>query len=398
MDGQEKQKLANLFLELLSIPSPTFFEQEKLEFVQRSTSGLGFERIASGKSGLVISKLFNKPQLPESQNNPANRATGLTKRARQTPLHIAFFGHLDVVPKHFSPKLVRGKFFGAGASDMQSGIAAYMHLIVSGIETHVHADCRISFIFYNSEETSDIEKNGLFDLLKEHKSFFQTIDFAIVGEPTDRQLQFGSVGSMHARVTFLGEACHSARPWQGENAIYKAASFIKNIEKVKPKKHSIVGFDFYDTVEITESHSEKGKTIIPSFWECNVNFRFNPALSEMKAKKKLKEILIKAGARERDIKIYSSVYAGRIVESTFFHQAIKALESTRKNIETKAKQAWTDVAQLGKFGIPAVNYGPGLTSQCHKPSEYSLFSDLIAYVEHLRKWLRSLPFDGKMTR
>ena len=48
----------------------------------------------------------------------------------------------------------------------------------------------------------------------------------MVLEPTDLELQLGCQGTLNARVTFLGEAAHSARPWLGVNAITRAGEWL----------------------------------------------------------------------------------------------------------------------------------------------------------------------------
>ena len=42
-------------------------------------------------------------------------------------------------------------------------------------------------------------------------------------EPTDNELHAGCVGNINASWTFRGRSGHSARPWQADNAITRAA-------------------------------------------------------------------------------------------------------------------------------------------------------------------------------
>jgi acetylornithine deacetylase/succinyl-diaminopimelate desuccinylase-like protein len=42
------------------------------------------------------------------------------------------------------------------------------------------------------------------------------------------------------------------------------------------------------------------------------------------------------------------------------------------------------------MGIPAINYGPGLTTQAHRPDEYVVLADIDAYTQTLMRALQIL--------
>jgi succinyl-diaminopimelate desuccinylase len=55
------------------------------------------------------------------------------------------------------------------------------------------------------------------------------------------------------------------------------------------------------------------------------------------------------------------------------------------------KQAWTDVGRLSDAGVPALNFGPGLTAQAHQAGEYVPVANLTAGRDGLARALAALP-------
>ena len=347
--------MIDLLEQLLNIPSPTFHEQEKVKFIREwCTEHLGEIDFIEHYDSLIV-------KFPETEGLP----------------HVALVGHSDVVPKHFTAYTEDGRLHGSGASDMLGAIAAYMEIM------REHRDAilkkyNISLLIYAREEGTPLPDNGLYDLIEFIPEYFDSVDMAIVGEPTDNTIQVGCVGSLHAAVKVTGLACHSARPWNGENALYKALPFINKMAEIEHQKHTLFGVDFFDVISITESSCEPGRTSLPGYWECNVNFRFAPVYTPEEAEKKLIDMVNSWNVNGLEIRIKDTAPAGSVIESETFSQLVEALGAP-----VQAKQAWTDVAQLSARKISAFNFGPGLTAQAHKDNEYILIEDCKTYYKML---------------
>ena len=347
-----------LLTDLLNIPSPTFQEQALTNFIEDWMR----KRIAN----LIVkqhgqSRILSLPLIEELP-------------------HIALVGHSDVVPDHFEAYREAGRIHGAGASDMQGSLAVFA-ILMQEFSRLTDRQFNFSFILYDAEEGTPLEQNGLCSLIAAESDFLQTIDLAIVGEPTNGQVQLGCVGSLHARVVVSGVACHSARPWDGQNALYNALPLITGLSKIEPLKRSVLNVDFFDVINITESCSQAGRTTIPDQWSCNINYRYAPGPSMAEAEVMFQRLLVQAKTTTNVIcEIVDHVPAAQIIESELFHRIVSWLKT-----DIAAKQAWTDVAQLNGIGIPAFNFGPGLTAQAHKPDEYILVEDMVAYYYLLRQ-------------
>ena len=55
----------------------------------------------------------------------------------------------------------------------------------------------------------------------------------------------------------------------------------------------------------------------------------------------------------------------------------------------RAKLGWTDVARFSSLGIPAVNYGPGISEIAHTAGEYVEISKIAECESRLRAWLNT---------
>ncbi len=344
---------------LLKCPSPTYQEAAFNGFLRQELARIMPEiQIREAKDSLIL-------QWPHVENKP----------------HLALVGHSDVVPAWFEPYREDLRFYGAGASDMKGALASFFYLCERWGRA-LTSRFNLSLLVYAREEMTPLVENGLYHLIQAFPDYFDSLDLALVGEPTDNTLQIGCVGSIHAQITIPGQACHSARPWNGSNALYNALPVIQALAQLKPVPQRVFGVDFFDVLQITESQSEPGRTSLPGWWKANVNYRFAPVRSLAEAEMALLQHLKLAGVPESGIQLLDSVDAGIVIESPLFTEVVQTLAQP-----VQAKQAWTDVAQLSARGIPAFNYGPGLTAQAHQAHEYLDIGLLEQYTASLERLL-----------
>jgi succinyl-diaminopimelate desuccinylase len=141
---------------------------------------------------------------------------------------VVMAGHLDTVPANNNavPRIEGDVLHGLGAADMKSGVAVLLRL-AEEIAADNRFDC--TFVFYEAEEIAD-EHNGLRKLFAERPDLVAG-DVAVLLEPTDLWLEAGCQGSIRLEATFHGQRAHTARPWQGDNAVYRATPVLQRLDR-----------------------------------------------------------------------------------------------------------------------------------------------------------------------
>ena len=200
-------------------------------------------------------------------------------------------------------------------------------------------------------------------------------------EPTDGVLQLGCVGSIHATFTFRGRAAHSARPWQGENAIHHAWALLQHLATRPVREASSGGLPFREVLSATRIEGGRARNVVPDQCQLNLNFRFAPDRALDAAAEELRALGARFGAAVEvtDLSPACPAFAD--------HPLVRRLVE-RAGVSIEPKQAWTDVARLAQAGIPAVNFGPGATAQAHQRGEWVELAAIERCYRALEAFLR----------
>jgi succinyl-diaminopimelate desuccinylase len=258
---------------------------------------------------------------------------------------------------------------GVGASDMKSAVAVIIELLLAGAP--------VTGVFFGREELPQSEST-LTPLLAREPALREA-DLAIVMEPTANALQAGCLGNINATWTITGVSAHSARPWQGDNAIERAAAAIVALHDAAPPDRRVLdGLEFTEVVSVTRIAGGIADNVIPDRVACHVNYRYAPDRGAADAEAHLRE-LCAAGTLEITSNAPSAPVA---VTEPLVRQLIAA-----GGLEIGPKQAWTPVAEFAAAGVPAVNFGPGDPAQAHKRDERVEIAALVRSARTLAAFL-----------
>ena len=316
---------------------------------------------------------------------------------------VLLVGHLDVVPPTDADAVPHVTtlpdgtdiVIGRGASDMKSGNVVAMHLFEDA-ELRARSPWSICLLLYAGEE-GPATGNQLSSVL-DAVPWLTEAALAIILEPTDGRVELGCLGGLHARVTFDGDAAHSARPWQGRNALSAAGVLLTALDARAPVARVVDGIDYRDVLVATQAWSggfgpdgpgRAPLNVVPDRFTVNVNFRFAPSRDLDAAEDELRaEIALLAGpdaATSVEVIDRAPPAPPRRDDPTVRHFVDTV------NTTVTGKQAWTDVARFTERGIPALNYGPGATSQAHQRGEWVAIDAMLEARSRLAAFLTRPP-------
>lgn len=209
--------------------------------------------------------------------------------AKGHPRSFGFNGHTDVVPvgdaaawtcDPFGAEIRDGFLMGRGATDMKSGIAAFVAAAVDFV-TQTPPDGAVILAITGDEEGDGV--HGTAALLDWMAQQDEAMAVCIVGEPTcpdtlGEMMKIGRRGSMTAYFTATGVQGHSAYPHRAKNPVPALARLVDRLASAS-LDGGTAHFDASTLAVTTFDTGNPANNVIPATCRATVNIRFNDAQS-----------------------------------------------------------------------------------------------------------------------
>jgi len=358
----KKKELIDLTSRLIQIPTenPPGNEKNAFTFLKPILSKIGFQVRTyispKGRSNII-----------------AERRWGKGGR------RLIFNGHLDVVPAGdalrwkyppFQGKLVKGRIYGRGASDMKGGVASFIHAISMIDRSKVRFD-RGNLILHLVSDEESHGHQGMGFLAQ--KGLIKG-DAVIVGEPTGLDLVIAQKGALWFRVSTFGKSAHGSRPEQGINAIEMMMHLIDRLNAIPlVKEHPLLG---KPTINIGKIQGGTKINVVPDRCEIEVDRRLLPDEKKEEVLSEIKEAIGSVQARDPLFKYQiEEIDDAEPSEINPDEEIVRigleaGLEVRGERPTVRGFSGFTDGRfYVNQFRIPTLIFGPGGTDQSHTTDE-----------------------------
>ena len=239
-------------------------------------------------------------------------------------------------------------------------------------------------------------------------------EFVVSTEPTSCQIYRGHRGRMEIKVNVRGISCHGSAPERGDNAIYKMADIIKDIEKLNETGLAYDPFLGKGTVTISQIfHKSPSRCAVADGCWISLDRRLTVGENDKTSIAEIENLpSVKRAKAEVTMYDYERpAYTGLVYKQECYFPTwvipeesiyVQSMKQGYEGLFGKAPviDKWTfstnGVSIMGRFGIPCLGFGPGDEKEAHAPNEKTRKRDLVIcaalyatvpglYLENLKK-------------
>jgi len=353
---------------LMAAPSVTPATGEVFDALEAMLAPLGFE----------VTRFIRGEGAAGTPEAPVENLFAI-RRGPEGSRHLAFAGHLDVVPpgggwtsEAFEPE-VRGELlYGRGAVDMKGAIACMVDAAAQ-----VPADAgTISFIITGDEEGPALHgTRALIDFMREQG---HQPDLCLVGEPTSvnrlgDMMKIGRRGSVNIWLEVQGTQGHVAYPHLADNPIPRLVAMLADLDALVLDE----GTDWFQpsNLEVTEIDvPNDAHNVIPAVAKARISIRFNDLHSGASLSETVGEIAEKHGGSALPI-ISGEPF---LTPPGAFSDTIAAAVKAETGVDPEpSTTGGTSDARFLRSVCPVIEFGL-VNATMHKTNEAVAVEDLAA--------------------
>lgn len=369
-----KPDMVRFLRDMIKIPSESCREEGVIMRIKEEMEKVGFDKVEIDPMGNILGWIGSGPRL------------------------IAFDAHVDTVgigdiaQWQFDP-FEGGEddehVYGRGASDQEGGMASMVY--AAKIIKELGLDKEVTVLMTGTVQEEDCDGLCWLYLIDE---MGVKPEFVVSTEPTSLTIARGQRGRMEIKVETKGVACHGSAPERGDNAIFKMAPILMDLEKLHGRLHEDP-FLGKGTLTVSEIFSRSpSRCAVADGSVISIDRRltwgetWEGALDEIRALPSVK-------ASDAEVSMYEYAepsWTGLTYPTEAYFPAwkidedhevtkslVKAYESLFKTAPVVDK--WTfstnGVAIMGRKGIPCIGFGPGHEDQAHAPNEKTWKDELV---------------------
>ncbi|MDV3427110.1 MAG: YgeY family selenium metabolism-linked hydrolase [Bacillota bacterium] len=388
-----KQDMSDFLRDMIAIPSESCNEKDVVLRIKNEMEKVGFDKTEIDPMGNVFGYI------------------GHGKHIIAMDAHIDTVGIGDMNLWNFDP--YKGleddnTIFGRGGSDQEGGMASMVY--AGKIIKDLGLEDDYTLIVTGTVQEEDCDGLCWQYIINEDKI---KPEFVVLTEPTSCNVYRGHRGRMEIKVTTHGLSCHGSAPERGDNAIFKMAPILKELEELNDK---LIYDEFLGKGTLTVSEiffSSPSRCAVADGCTVSIDRRLTYGETYDYALQQIRDLpSVKKAKAEVAMYTYERPSYTDLIYKTdcFFptwvipedHIACKTLKDCYESLFDKEPlvDKWTfstnGVSIMGRFGIPCVGFGPGHEDQAHAPNERTWKDELvtcaamyalvpITYIEEVKK-------------
>jgi putative selenium metabolism hydrolase len=369
-----EKEITKFLRDMIEIPSESSNEKMVIERIKLEMEKVGFDEITIDPMGNIIGRI------------------GHGKHIIAMDAHIDTVGIGEMNNWIFDPYLgfedeeVIG---GRGASDQEGGMASMVY--AGKIIKDLKLEGDYTLLITGTVQEEDCDGLCWQYIIEEDKI---KPEFVVITEPTSLRIYRGHRGRMEIKVTTAGISCHGSAPERGDNAIFKMAPILLDLEGLNHRLHHDP-FLGKGTLTVSEIfYSSPSRCAVADGCSISIDRRlthgetYELAINQIKDLPSVKQAKAKVEMYDYDRPSYTGlIYPSKAFFPTWVldedHVVLKASIDAYLGLFNKEPivDKWTfstnAVSIMGRYNIPCVGFGPGREEQAHAPNEITYKNELI---------------------